>query len=320
MRVSVELFLLDNLLMDYLILRLAAVFACVRLKTLPALGTAAAGALYALLATACAPLLNTLVPKLALGCVMALPLGRGWRAYGRGLACLYLSAFLTGGLAFALTMLFGGESSGGVLYGTVRLRTVLLAAAGAASLPRIVRTLLTLYQSRTRYVTLRIVCEDREMELTALVDSGNLLTEPISGLPVVVVRPGLLPEGKRPVPYRTIAGDGMLYAMRPKRIAVWTGGAWTELDAMIASAPAPIAGADAVLDGALWMQKGREHDAEQMAGTTSEVVLPPVEAAGKARVLHPLGRNASAAVSERGGAELDRAAGGRGAGGQERPH
>ncbi len=99
MRVSVELFLLDNLLMDYLILRLAAVFASVRLRALPALCAAAAGAVYALLATAYVPTLNTLVPKLLLGLVMALPLGRGRsrRAYLRGLACLYLAAFLSGG-------------------------------------------------------------------------------------------------------------------------------------------------------------------------------------------------------------------------------
>lgn len=83
----------------------------------------------------------------------------------------------------ALCLLLGGSLSGGALIGTVPLRVALLGAAAAALLPRPVRAFFSAVRGRSRRVRLRIVLDDRTLELTALADSGNLLTEPLSGKP-----------------------------------------------------------------------------------------------------------------------------------------
>ena len=88
MRVSIELFLLDNLLMNLLVLRLGYALEGVRPLFVRMWAAALFGAGMALLSMAYLPVLLTLIPKLALGAVMALPLAETPRAYPRHwLAC-----------------------------------------------------------------------------------------------------------------------------------------------------------------------------------------------------------------------------------------
>lgn len=305
MRVSAELFFLDNLLMDYLMLRLAAVFCGVRLRTFPALLASAGGAAYALLSMTAMPFLGTPVPKLLLGVAVALPLRFSGQSLLKAVLCLYLSAFLTGGMMLGITLLLGGSLDGGVLLGTTPVRLVLLGALLAACLPHVVRQLLTLLRMRARFVPLRITLADRVLTLTALSDSGNLLTEPLTGLPVIVVRPGLLPDGGRAVPYRTVDSMGFLYAVRPVRVETAEAGTWREIDAFVASAPDAIPGADAIWNPLLFSEGKEYANARKTARDAASAVPEPTSEAEQADLLHPLGGDASGAVPAGGGADMD---------------
>lgn len=202
MELSIELFLLDNLMMDLLMLHLAAAIGALRLRPVAAVAAALGGAVYALLSLTAVPLLRTLPCKLLLCVLASLPLTHGLRELPRALLALFLSACLTGGLLLALTLLLGGTLSGGALVGTVPLRVALAGAVAAAVLPRLVRAFFSAVRDRSRRVRMRVVLEDRTLELTAFADSGNLLTEPLSGKPVVVVERMLMPlaEGGAPRP------------------------------------------------------------------------------------------------------------------------
>ena len=91
--------------------------------------------------------------------------------------------------------------------------------------------------------TLRIEHHGKRLSLSALSDSGNLLTEPISGLPVIILRkraayrllePALIDlltelrgiegvganERIRFIPYETVSGKGTLAAFKPDCITV----------------------------------------------------------------------------------------------------
>lgn len=138
----IELFLLDNALMDLLILRLAAAMRGTRLyKGRAALGCFT-GALYALWA-ACWPPAGCLAAKVAFGLLLAMALSpRGWRDYGLGVLCLFTAAFLVGGLAFALAMATGGRIENGAVWGGIPLRTALVTALAASFLPRAIRRIL----------------------------------------------------------------------------------------------------------------------------------------------------------------------------------
>lgn len=306
MRISLEWFLLDNLVMDLLILRLASVFAGARFRLRTALPFAGLGALYAALAISVVPEFNHLLARLLLGACMSIPLMRGRRSILRAILSLYLAAFLSGGLMLAFGFLFGGKASGNAVIGTTPLRAVLLATLALVFLPRMMRELIALYRARERLVQVRVRMEDRVLQLSALLDSGNLVLEPYSGKMLLLVQPGLLEKGGRPAPYRTIHGEGMLFAQNAQRVEAYFG-QWIELDVMVAESPKRIQGADAILPGiALEKQRKVEHDRSDTQETIPAVPQADRKA-GPGALLHLFRRNLASAVSARGGARVDRA-------------
>lgn len=304
MKLSIELFLLDNLLMNYLVLKLASVLCGKRLRALPALAVCLLGAVAALLSMSSAPVLQTPPAKLLLGLLMALPLKRSWKRYYAAVLYLFIASFFMGGLMLVLSMVFGGGMSSGALIGTLSLRILLLSLAACAAAPRVARALVAVVLTRKKRVRMLVSLPDRTLELVALLDSGNLLTEPLSGLPVVVVKPGLLPEGGRPVPYRTMDSTGFVYAIRPISLQVDYGG-WLEIDAFLAESPMPLDGADAIIDSALLTQGGICTDAEPSDEQNSGAVPAANRQANKTDLVHPFGRDAAAAVPGGGRAGVD---------------
>ena len=107
-----------------------------------------------------------------------------------------------------------------------------------------------------RSCEIRVLFGGESAVLTGLVDSGNLLTEPLSGTPVIFVKESAasflsakLLEAMRTgeasvdclagarlrfVPSRTVSGDGLLIAAVPERVELGVGGAWEARRALIA--------------------------------------------------------------------------------------
>ena len=319
MEVSIEGFLLDNLLMNLLMLRLCSALSGLPVRRLAGFGAALLGAIYALLSVAVLPALTLPIPKLLLGCALVLPMVYHRRDYGRALLFLYLSACLMGGVMLCVCILFGGSLTNGVLIGTVPLRIALLGAALCALLPRLFRELRRMFDSRQKQVRLRISFSDRTVELMALVDSGNLLTEPVSGKPVVIVQQGVLKqplENCRPVAFQTLGGAGFLSAVQPRRISVFYR-RWHALDALVAESPVPIAEADAIIAGSLMPAERGKKDAETIAATDDALVPAADQQAQEGTLLHTFGGDAAAALRGAGGTGVDRTIDGGGTGSKE---
>ncbi len=111
---------------------------------------------------------------------------------------------------------------------------------------------------------LRIYKGKKNVELKALCDSGNLLHDPISARPCIIVEldsmrdlltrrtvrtiesggvtafEGEDAERVRIVPVHTVSGDGIMYAFRLDRIELDFGGGWCEVDALAAVSTVPI--------------------------------------------------------------------------------
>lgn len=238
----IELFLLDNALMDWLILRLAAALRGRRLKGWHAALGCTLGAAYALLAVYW-PLAGGLLGKTAFGCVLALALTpKNRRDYALSVLCLFGAAFVAGGLAFALALATGGRMEKGIIWTGLPVRTALCIALLASFLPRAARSILR----RRQQGRVRLEVEHMGVRhcLDALIDSGSSLYEPLGGLPVIVAYlPALAASARVPVPVGSVGGQSVLFALRPERVLL----EGLEVSALVAFSPTPLQGTEALV-------------------------------------------------------------------------
>ena len=155
-------------------------------------------------------------------------------------------AFGGGVLAIGLLGGRGLSLQNGVLYSGMDLKLVLLSAAGCYALLTLALQGVGRHTGRSGELQpVRLTLGEREIALTALVDTGNTLTDPVTGRPVLVVEgtclEDLLPPGLRPdlddpagwlavqrdpwrrrfrlIPYRAVGVErGLLLALRLDRV------------------------------------------------------------------------------------------------------
>lgn len=208
-----ELYLLFNLTVDYFVLWAAGNWAGETIKPFRLLAASVAGAAYALLMLLPGfERLMTFPVKIGLPLLMVwMSFGWSeWRRFGRLVGAVFLIYFAAGGASLALALAPWEPDSGVLAQGIYWLRRVNLtpvAIIGAIGLVRALGGLMVARASRARTLTEAAVSVgDRTVLLTALIDTGSHLTEPISGSPVVVAGfpdlKDLLPEALR----RAVAG------------------------------------------------------------------------------------------------------------------
>ena len=238
----IEVFLLDNMLMDWLILRLAAALGGYPLAPARTIAGSLGGALYALGAVFW-PLAGGLVGKVAAGCLLALALSpRSWRDYGMCLLCLFAAAFVAGGFALALALSTGGTVRQGAVWGGLPLRTGICVALGVSFLPGAARRIL--YRRRSGRLRLALEYGGQRYELEAIIDSGSSLYDPLTSLPVIVAHiPALAPDAHIPVPIKTVQGNGILFAFKPQSITL----NGRPVKCLVGLSPSPLQGTEALV-------------------------------------------------------------------------
>lgn len=196
--IYVDTLFLLNALVDYLLLLCAARLAGEPLKRLRfALGAVLGGGYAVAIFLPGLGFLERPACRLSAAVLMVLAAFWGSRRLGRQVLIFFaLSCAFAGGV-LAISML-GGQGlslNRGVIYSGMDLKIVLLSAAGCYAV------LSLLLQKAVRHTSftgelkaVRLELEDRTVELTALTDTGNTLTDPVTGQGVMVA------EGERLLP------------------------------------------------------------------------------------------------------------------------
>lgn len=227
----IEVFLLDNLLMNTLICVLAGAVCGRRVRLGRALLFSLGGAVYGA-AAVYLPALSALPCKILLCLAMALVFPyEDLRGYITGLAAIFAAALTVGGLGFLMVCAFGDAKSLGC---GISLRLMLLIAFAASVMPSIARRVRGKRLANQNRHTLVLLRGDRRYELDAMVDSGNSLYDPVSGRPVAVA---WLPErGDIPIPVGTVSERDVLYAFRPDSARLDGG----DMDILVAVSKRPL--------------------------------------------------------------------------------
>ena len=252
--IYVDTLFLLNAMVDYLLLLASARLAGEPLARLRFLLGAVLGGLYAV--SIFLPGLSFLArPPCRLAAAVLMVLAAFWKSRRllRQVVIFFALSCAFGGGVLAIALL-GGRGlalSNGVLYSGMDLKIVLLSAAGCYG------ALTLIFQRTGRHTAssgelrpVRLTLGERQVSLTALVDTGNTLTDPATGRPVLVAEADcveeLLPPGIRPspadlrdpagalerlddpwrrrfrlLPYRSVGVDrGLLLALRVDQVQV----------------------------------------------------------------------------------------------------
>ncbi len=262
MRISGELFLLTNTLANSLSLWLAARLMGMHLPSIKRILIAAlCGSTYSVLAYLPGlSFLRTLPFLLVVPFVMAkimLPHQKPLSIVKTSVFILLCGLFLGGFLSWLNTQRITLWPAFGTLF---------LSTLGAALFCGVHR------KSHSQITMVEIALDGGGMgkipiRLPAMLDTGNQLTDPITGLPVVVasstsLRPilpaAVMPEDPLTLPYgfrllrvQTTAGHKMMMCFRPSCFRVQMEGAWREGQALIAIAPTGYDGAQALVPSAV---------------------------------------------------------------------
>ena len=268
--IYVDTLFLLNALVDYLLLLGAARLAGERLRRLRfTLGAVLGGGYAVAIFLPGGAFLQRLPCRLAVLALMSVAAyGGSRRLLRQSLLFLALSCALGGGvLAVSLLGGRGLTLSGGVVYSAMDIKTVLLSAAGCyAAVTLVFRGLARHTASAGELAAVRLALDGRSVELTALRDTGNTLTDPVAGIPVLVAEgalllpllpPGTLMAGEladpvacmerlrdgplagrvRLLPYRAVGVErGLLLALRPD--GLWVNG--ERRDMLAALSPTPV--------------------------------------------------------------------------------
>ncbi len=201
MTIYIDIVLIENLIMNYIILLATGIILKEKIKQLRLFLASLLGAIYSILSyLSILKLYGNLILKIILSILIVYiafnpqTIKKMWK----DILIFYLTSFVFGGVAFALIYVVKPQEilmKNGLFLGTYPLKTVLLGAIIAFAIIimafAIVKSKIT---KKDMFCEIEIEINKKIVKTIAMIDTGNMLKEPISNTPVIVVEHTLLYE------------------------------------------------------------------------------------------------------------------------------
>lgn len=199
MTIYIDIVLLENLVMNYIILLATGIILKIKIKHLRLIIASLIGAIYSIFGyISNIKIYSNMILKVILSVIIIYVAynPQNVKKMWKQLLVFYLTSFAFGGASFALIYIIKPQDilmKNGLFLGTYPLKTVILAAIIAFILIigvfKIVKTKIS---RKDIFKNVKIDIEGKEIIVKTMVDTGNMLKEPISGKPVIVVEHTLL--------------------------------------------------------------------------------------------------------------------------------
>ncbi len=199
MTIYIDVVLMENLMMNFIILLATGLILKEKIKTIRLLFASLLGAIYSVVSyLSILEIYSSMILKIILSIVIIYvafnpqTMKKMWKV----LLIFYLTSFVFGGAAFALIYIVKPQEilmKNGLFLGTYPLKTILLGAIIAFVIIMTAFTVVkTKITKKDMFCEIEIELNGKKVKTTAMIDTGNLLKEPITNTPVIVVEHTLL--------------------------------------------------------------------------------------------------------------------------------
>lgn len=201
MTIYIDVVLIENLIMNYIILFSTGIILKIKINHVRIIIASLLGAVYSIVAYAgVLKIYSSFLLKIILSILIVYIAFNPQNAkkMWKYILIFYLTSFVFGGAAFALIYIIKPQDilmKNGLFLGTYPLKTVMLGAV--ISFPIIVTAFSIVKNKISRkdmFCDIEIKLNKKVIKTKAMIDTGNLLKEPITNTPVVVVEHILLYE------------------------------------------------------------------------------------------------------------------------------
>ena len=199
MTVYIDIILLENLCMNYIILFATAYIMKLKISHIRLVASSGIGAIYSImLYMQILPIYSNLIMKIVLSIAMVYIayMPRNIKNIVKQLIIFYLISFIFGGCAFALLYFIKPENiimKNGVYIGTYPIKIALLGGIVGFVVTYIAFKIIKNRASKKDIIyPLEIKINEKSISMNALLDTGNMLKDPITLMPVIVVEKEML--------------------------------------------------------------------------------------------------------------------------------
>ena len=199
MTIYVDVVLLENLIMNFIILLATGLILKEKIKIVRLILSSLLGAIYSVVSyMSILEIYSSMILKIILSILMTYiafnpqTVKKMWK----DILIFYVTSFVFGGAAFALIYIVKPQEilmKNGLFLGTYPLKTIILGAIIAFIV--IITAFAAVKSKITKkdmFCKVEIKLNEKIIETTAMIDTGNLLKEPITNTPVIVVEHSLL--------------------------------------------------------------------------------------------------------------------------------
>ena len=201
MIIYIDVVLLENLIMNFIILLATGLILKEKIKIVKLVLSSLLGAIYSVISyLSILEIYTSMILKIILSIVMIYVAfnPQTMKKMWKDLIIFYLTSFVFGGAAFALIYIVKPQDilmKNGLFLGTYPLKTIIL---GTIIAFLVIMTAFTVVKSKITkkdmFCEIEIYLNGKTIKTTAMLDTGNLLKEPITNTPVVIVEHTLLYE------------------------------------------------------------------------------------------------------------------------------
>lgn len=199
MTIYIDVVLIENLLMNYIILFATGVILKIKIKHIRLILASLVGAIYTIIAYISAlRIYSNIFLKFILSLIIIYIAfnPKSVKKLFKFTLIFYLTSFVFGGAAFALIYIVKPQDilrNNGLVLNTNSLKTIFISAIIAFAIIIIgFKVVKNKISAKDMYCNIKIILNQKEIETKAMIDTGNFLREPITNTPVIVVEHTLL--------------------------------------------------------------------------------------------------------------------------------